>query len=95
MGNIFFEIGVCGLLGKPVQLIVSGERPTPSDFVRTEWVGYRLGSEADLRRNLQDSFARIEQLAEFYKTLGQLALDARDTDLELAFERFQAGSAHR
>jgi hypothetical protein len=89
MGNIFFEIGVCGLLGKPVQLIVSGDRPTPSDFVRTEWIEYRPGGETELRRSLRDSFGRIEQLAGFYRTLGQLALDAQDKDFELAFERFK------
>jgi hypothetical protein len=89
MGNIFFEIGVCVLLGKPVQLVVSGNRPTPSDFVRTEWIEYRPGQEAALRRELRHSFGRIEQLATYYRTLGNLALEAAETDLELAFERFK------
>jgi hypothetical protein len=89
MGNIFFEVGVCGVLGKPVQLVLSGQRSTPSDFVRTEWIEYKAGQKGELRQALRESFDRIEQLAGFYKTLGQLAMEAPLADLELAFERFK------
>jgi hypothetical protein len=89
MGNIFFEVGVCGVLGKPVQLVLSGQQATPSDFVRTEWLEYKAGQKLKLRRALRESFDRIEQLADFYGTLGQLAMEAQVADLELAFERFK------
>jgi hypothetical protein len=89
MGNIFFEVGICGLLGKSVQLVYTGEHATPSDFVRTEWIKYRPGREADLRRELESSFERIEELAEFYKKIGDIALGGEEADLELAFERYK------
>ncbi len=89
MGNIFFEVGVCGVLGKPVQLIVAGKNPTPSDFVRTEWIEFDPATPAELGANLEQSLDRIEALAEFYLTLGRIAIDAEDADLELAFERFK------
>lgn len=89
MGNIFFEVGVCGVLGKPVQLLLSGDRVTPSDFVRTEWIEYRAGREADLRRDLHASLSRIDELGAYYNKLGLIGLDAPQADLELAFERFK------
>jgi hypothetical protein len=72
LGNIFFEVGVSHLLGKPVQLLVAGANPTPSDFVRTEWVKYDPARKA---------FAAIEAQAEYYYTLGEIAFGAEHVDL--------------
>ncbi len=87
LANIFFEIGVAGVLGKPVQLVFSGDQGAPSDFVRKEWIAYRPGRLARLRKDLEASLARIGELAEFYRKIGDVALDAERGDLELAFER--------
>ena len=40
LANIFFEIALCNLLGKPVIIVKSEDAKSPSDFVRTEWVSY-------------------------------------------------------
>lgn len=89
LANIFFEIGVAGVLGKPVQLVLTGKTPTPSDFVRSEWIAYKPGSEDDLRNELRASLERIDQLAGYYRTIGEVALEAPQADLELCFERFK------
>jgi len=89
LGNIFFEVGISHLLGKPVQLLVAGENPTPSDFVRTEWVRYddkdRNASAVALRRSLQ----AIEAQADLFFKLGEAVMDVDVIDYELAFERFK------
>ena len=46
LANIFFEVGYCLALGKPTQLILSGEDASPSDFVRTEWISHNGGEES-------------------------------------------------
>jgi hypothetical protein len=93
LANIFFEIGVAGVLGKPVQLIWSGRNPrssaAPSDFIRTEWVRYVLGEEDRFRNNISDAIGQIEAGASYYTKIGNVALEALDPDLELAFERFK------
>jgi len=89
LANIFFEIGVAGMLGKPVQLVFSGANPAPSDFVRTEWIAYKPKKLAKLRADLRASLERIDALAEFYRTIGDVALEAERADLELAFERYR------
>ena len=89
LANIFFEVGVAGVLGKPVQLVFSGAHGAPSDFVRTEWIAYRPGRVARLRKDLAASLSRINELAEFYRKIGDVALDAERADLELGFERYR------
>lgn len=93
LGNIFFEVGLATILGKPVQLIWHGHkaraRPAPSDFIRNEWIAYRPGQEPELREAIDGSLARITDLAAYYQTIGQVAFDAPEADLELAFERFR------
>jgi hypothetical protein len=91
LANIFFEVGLAGMLGKPVQLILNGENPAPSDFVRSEWISYKLGEEPALRSALDESLAQINALAAFYRDIGEVALEAERPDLELAFERFRQG----
>lgn len=89
LANIFFEVGMAGVMGKPIQLVLTGENPAPSDFVRSEWIAYKRGEEDTFRTALQESLTRINELASYYRAIGEVALEARYPDLELAFERFQ------
>lgn len=91
LANIFFEVGLAGMLGKPVQLVLNGENPAPSDFVRSEWISYKRGDEAALRAALDESLTEMNALAAFYRDIGEVALEAERPDLELAFERFKQG----
>jgi hypothetical protein len=93
LGNIFFEIGVAGVLGKPVQLLLTGRNPkvspAPSDFVRTEWIRYTDGESAHFEQEFRAAVTHIAAAAQYYRQLGNLALTAPIPDLELAFERFK------
>jgi hypothetical protein len=93
LANIFFEIGVAAILGKPVQLVWSGRNPkgnaAPSDFIRTEWIRYVVGSETQLRRELRDAITQIEEAATYYRSIGDVAVEALEPDFELAFERYK------
>jgi hypothetical protein len=89
LANIFFEIGLCGVLGKPVILVKSARAKPPSDFVRTEWITFLDGDTRKLRRDIEKAIKSIQELATYYEDLGDLALAAEEVDLELAFERFR------
>jgi len=89
LGNIFFEIGLMHLLGKPVQLLIAGTDPTPSDFVRTEWLRFDPNDKDKSAAALRTSFEKIEELAEFYFKQGEVGLDADVIDYELTLERFK------
>jgi hypothetical protein len=89
LANIFFEIGLCGVLGKPVILVKSARAKPPSDFVRTEWITFQNGDKRKLRRDLEKAIRSIRELATYYEDLGDLALEADEMDLELAFERYR------
>jgi hypothetical protein len=92
LANIFFEIGVAAVLGKPVQLIWTGRNPrsnaAPTDFIRTEWIRYVVDEEERLRQEVNNAISEIEGAATtFYRQIGDVALEALEPDLELAFER--------
>jgi hypothetical protein len=89
LANIFFEVGVCIILGKPVILVKSAESKAPSDFVRTEWVAYQGGNTKKLKSDLRSSIRSVVKHAEYYKDLGDLAMEAGEGDIELAFERYK------
>lgn len=89
LANIFFEIGLCGVLGKPVILVKSERAKPPSDFVRTEWITFKIGEHKRFRKDLDQSIQSVRDLATYYEELGDLAFDAEDADLELAFERYR------
>lgn len=89
LANIFFEIGLCGVLGKPVILVKSGDAKPPSDFVRTEWIALQNGDKKRLRRDVEKSIKAIQELADYYESLGDIALGADEGDPELAFERYR------
>lgn len=89
LANIFFEIGLCGVLGKPVILVKSARAKPPSDFVRTEWIAFQNRDRKKLRRDVEMAIKSIQELASYYESLGDLALDAEEVDLELAFERYR------
>lgn len=89
LANIFFEIGLCGVLGKPVILVKSDRAKPPSDFVRTEWIAFQNEDRKKLRRDVEKAVKSIQELASYYESLGDIALAADDVDLELAFERYR------
>lgn len=93
LANIFFEIGVAGVFGKPVQLVWCGRNPrssaAPTDFIRTEWIRYEPGAEDRFRADVRDAINQIGEGATYYTKIGNVALEALDPDLELAFERFK------
>lgn len=89
LANIFFEVALCNLFGKPVILVKSKNAKAPSDFVRTEWITYVDGQSSGLKKDFAKSVQSVLQLATFYDKLGDLALEAPESDLELAFERFK------
>jgi len=89
LANIFFEVALCNLLGKPVIIVKSEEAKCPSDFVRTEWVTYSGKKKQQLRNDYTDSVSSVLKLAKYYETLGDLAIEAEDVHLELAFERYR------
>lgn len=93
LANIFFEVALCNLLGKPVIIVKSEEAKCPSDFVRTEWVTYAGKKKQQLRNDYTDSVSSVLKLAKYYETLGDLAIEAEDVDLELAFERYSRNPA--
>ena len=89
LANIFFEIGLCSVLGKPVVLVKSARAKPPSDFVRTEWITFEEGNRKRLAHDLEKAITSIHDLADYYENLGDLALEADEVDLELAFERYR------
>jgi hypothetical protein len=47
------------------------------------------GDEDRFRADVRDAISQIEEGATFYTKIGNVALEAPDPDLELAFERFK------
>lgn len=89
LANIFFEVALCNLLGKPVIIVKSESAKAPSDFVRTEWVTYSEDKKGQFTRDFSESVSSVLELASYYETLGDIAIEAEETDLELAFERYR------
>jgi hypothetical protein len=89
LANIFFEVGLCNILGKPVILVKTAKAKAPSDFTRTEWVTYRGRDERKLKGDLESSIESVIELAQYYEALGDLAMEAESIDAELAFERYK------
>ena len=77
------------MLGKPVILVKSARAKPPSDFVRTEWIAFQNEDRKKLHRDVEKAVKSIQELAVYYESLGDLALDAEEVDLELAFERYR------
>ena len=89
LANIFFEVALCNLLGKPVILVKSEGAKAPSDFVRTEWISYGDGKKAQLKRDFSRSITSVLEYAKYYENIGDIALVAEEADLELAYERYR------
>lgn len=88
LANIFFEVGLCNMLGKPVVIVKSQDAQAPSDFVRTEWVSYR-DDEKELSNDFSKSLDALIDLSDFFEKLGDLAYEAEIQDFELAYERYK------
>lgn len=98
LANIFFEVGLCHVFGKPVVLVKTEEARPPSDFVRTEWVSLRSSNgkkalrdkgEAEFRGGLERALDYVGEAAAYYRDLGEYAMDPESVDYEVAFERFK------
>ncbi|HXI26480.1 MAG TPA: hypothetical protein VNG71_21680 [Pyrinomonadaceae bacterium] len=89
LANIFFEIGLCYVLGKTVIIVKSAEAKPPSDFVRTEWIALQNGDMRRLREDIKKAVGTVNNAASYYESLGDLAMDAEEVDVELAFERYR------
>lgn len=88
LANIFLEIGMALLLGKPVVLVKTQQAIVPSDLVRSEYIQYdgddrKLGLE--LEQTIKNS---VLDTADYLCTLAEIAEDADSPDFELAFQRY-------
>lgn len=88
LANIFFEVGLCNMFGKPVIIVKNEGTKAPSDFVRTEWVTFTKDKDK-LSNDFKASIISIQELADYFESLGDLAFEAEEKDYELAFERFK------
>lgn len=90
IGNIFFEVGYCLALGKPVILVVKGgSKVMPSDFVRSEWVEFKPGSEEQFQQDLAGQINGLTQQSAFFELLADAAYEAEEVDHELVVERYK------
>lgn len=89
LANIFFEIGICYVLGKDVIIVKTMDARPPSDFVRTEWIQFDPSSQRKFRSDITKACKTMKENAKFYFTLGDIAFYAQEKDLELAFERYK------
>ncbi len=89
LGNIFFEVGYCLAVGKPVHLVFCGKNIVPSDFVRSEWIEYKNGSNVQFTRDLDASFEGLNNECQFMELLADTAFEAERMNPELAFERYK------
>lgn len=88
LANIFYEVGICQMLGKPVILAKTDTARTPSDFVRTEWIS-QGEDESRFAESMGQSLIRLSELPGYFKAIAEVAMEAEDVDYELAFERFR------
>ena len=88
LANIFYEVGICQMLGKPVILAKTDAAETPSDFVRTEWVSQGK-SAAEFDESLEQTLATLNALPDYFKAIAEVAMEADEIDYELAFERYK------
>ena len=89
LANIFFEVGLCYVLGKTVIIVKSADAKPPSDFVRTEWIALQNGDMRKLQKDVEKAVSTIKEAAAYYESLGDIAMQADEVDVELAFERFR------
>lgn len=89
LANIFFEIGICYVLGKDVIIVKTQDAQIPTDFVRNEWIEFRPTAVRTFNRSLERACATLRRNATFYTKLGELSLSKEGADFELAFERLK------
>lgn len=89
LANIFFEIGICYVLGKDVIIVKTADANPPSDFVRTEWIEFDPSKQKKFTLDITKACKTMKENAEFLYKLGDIAFNAQEQDLELAFERYK------
>lgn len=88
LANIFYEVGICQMLGKPVILAKTDAAIAPSDFVRTEWISQGDDAEQFLS-SLAQSLVTLGELPGYFEAIAEVAMEAEEIDYELAFERYR------
>jgi hypothetical protein len=87
MANIALELGYAGMCGKPILIAKSSDARPPSDLKRTDWMSFDPRDEAPFLRKLDQAVDRLEEMVTFQETTLRVALDARNIDCGIAFER--------
>ncbi|WP_417463943.1 hypothetical protein [Kordiimonas sp.] len=88
LANIFLEVGMAYLLGKPVVILKTAQASVPSDLVRSEYIEYNGDADQtldSLKNTIRNS---VLSAADYMMLLAELAEDAEDPDYELAFHRY-------
>lgn len=88
LANIFLEIGMAYLLGKPVVILKTAQARVPSDLVRSEYIEYTgdvNATSTTLDETINNS---VLNTAEYLVDLANIAQDADDPDFELVHYRF-------
>lgn len=89
--NIALELGFAAMCGKPLVVVKSRTVTAPSDLKRTDWIDYDPRAPDECRRKLGLVVEQISDVIEFEYTLLATALEARNVDCAVAFERVCKG----
>lgn len=91
LANIALELGFAAMCGKPLVVVKSRSATAPSDLKRTDWIDYDPRAPDECRRKLVQAVDQISDVIEFEYTLLTTALEARNVDCAVAFERVCKG----
>lgn len=75
------------MCGKPLVIIKSKAAAAPSDLTRTDWIEYDADDQPRFRIKLNQALDEIDAIANFTDLLLDQAMNARETDCAIAFER--------
>lgn len=87
LANIALELGFAAMCGKPLLIVKSKNAKAPSDLTRTDWLVYDPAKGDEFLAKLRLALDEIEKLADYESDLLQVALDGKNTDCAIAFER--------
>lgn len=88
ISNIFLEVGMAMLLGKPVMIVKTKQSSTPSDLVRSEYISFD-GNVENLKNDISTMVMTIlNDYANYFNLHAEIADEAQNPDFELAFEQY-------
>lgn len=88
LANIFLEVGMALLLGKPVILVKTKQALVPSDLTRSEHIlfdGDIMKLSGEIQQTIENS---VFETADYFCMLAEIAEEAECPDYELAFQRY-------